>query len=157
MGSRDIEIREAADEDLETVASIARETLEEYVEASGGDTELFSADFLRSTLEDSRMLVAENDGRVVGYLQYQIRPDKLIVNGAAIRPDWQRQGIGTRLFRRGVDAGLEGGCQQVVISVQPENRSVYELYLRLGFVEGDNPSGWNQTLSMPMKQVLGLF
>ncbi len=157
MSNAEVSIRRGDVEDVPAVIDIARETLLEHVLASGGDPSFFSEEFLRSTLEDSSMLVAVVEDEVVGYLQFQVRAPNLMVNGAAIRPEHQRRGIGTRMFRMCTDIGAGEGCERVEISVQPTNESVHQLYLRMGFVEGENPSGWNQELAMSMDEVRALF
>ncbi|QDG51160.1 GNAT family N-acetyltransferase [Persicimonas caeni] len=159
MSETNLVIRPVDDADLAAVAEIARHTLRDFVVESGGDADLFNVDFLRSTLDASTILVAVDDDedQVVGYLQFQLRPPTLIVNGAAMRPAWQRRGVGTRLFGRAVERATEADCTRVDISVQPANESVYQLYLRLGFAEGDNPTGWNQELSMDIDRARRLL
>ncbi len=147
-------IREVREDDLPVLVDIASETLEHHVRASGGDPSLFTVDFLRSTLRETRVLVAEVDGEVVGYLQYQLKPPKIIFNGAAFRPAWQRRGFGSKLFAHAVSNAHAANCSTVIISVQPSNEEVYMLYQRLGFAEGENPSGWNREMSMSMEKVL---
>ena len=157
MTSPTVTLRPIRDQDLPAVTEVTKQTLEEHVRSSGGDVHLVTEEFLRSTLDQSRVLVALAEGDVVGFLQYQVRPPNLIANGAALRPEWQRRGIGERLFARAVAEASKEECKQVVISVQPTNRSVYDLYLRLGFREGENPSGWNQELHMGMAEALDLL
>ena len=150
-------IRQFQDSDLKTVVSIVKATLLDHVRDSGGDPSLVSEDFLRSTLSESQMLVVEGDGDVVGYLQYQVKPPDLMINGAALFPQWQRRGLGCRLFTAAVRQAASEGCTRVVISVQPTNVSIRDLYVRLGFIDGSNPSGWNQEMSMTMEDVLALL
>ena len=150
-------IRTVRDSDLPALAAIAAETMRPHVEASGGDPSLVTEDFLRSTLSESRVLVAEVAGDAAAFIQYQIRPPRLIVNGAAVSPALQRKGMGERLFARAVLEAKDEGCGEVIISVQPSNVGIHDLYRRLGFRDGENPSGWNQEMSMSMEGVLGLL
>jgi ribosomal protein S18 acetylase RimI-like enzyme len=150
-------IRPGTTDDVTRICEIVRETLLEHITASGGDADMVNEEFLLSTMEDSSLYVATVHDDVVGYIQFQVRPPKLIVNGAAVDPDFQKRGIGTELFRHCVEDGANAQCDEVAISVQPTNESIHQLYLRMGFVEGDNSSGWNQALSMSMKEVAGLF
>jgi len=149
--------RPIREEDIVAVLDICRQTLLEHINASGGDPSLFTEAFLRETLTKSEIQVATSDEQVIGYIQYQIRPPNVIINGAALTPTSQRQGVGSRLFAHAVQRADEQGCSRVVISVQPTNAGVHATYLRVGFVEGDNPEGWNQELSMPMAQALELL
>lgn len=141
-----ITLRRATESDLRAVLDIVHELLATHVEASGGDLETLTVDFLRATMEDSTMLVSELNGEPIGYLQYQIVPPALVVNGAAVRSAYQRQGIATHLFRHAVDDAAERGCDAVHISVQPTNVEVWETYLRHGFHEMEGESHWNLPL-----------
>ena len=141
-----IEVRQAMDSDLSTVVEILDEQLAHHVRASGGDVEILTEDFLRETLEDSKMLVAAVEGEPIGYLQYQIEPPRLVVNGTAIRATYQRRGLGTFLFAQVLEAAEARGCDTVEISVQPTNVEVWETYRRYGFREAPQDSEWNRRL-----------
>ena len=150
-------IRTVKEQDLPAITTIIKTTLEEHIIESGGAPDLVTEEFLRSTLEKSSMLVTEFQGEVIGYLQYQVCPPNLIINGTAIQPEHQRNGHGESMFAVAAQEATYSCCQEVIISVQPSNRGIYQLYKRLGFKEGENPSGWNQELRMSMKKTLTLL
>jgi ribosomal protein S18 acetylase RimI-like enzyme len=150
-------IRPAQDEDLAEVSRIALAALGEMMEQAGGSQHYLSEDFLRETSKQSTILVAEVDGRVVGYIQYQAHPPALQLNAAAFRPEFQGIGLGSQLFARAVQAGHEAGCIRVMNGVQPTNPEVHRLYLRMGFREEPSSEDWKVTLSMSMEHALGLL
>jgi len=102
--------------------------------AFGQPVEADLVDRLRRVRTDSLSLVGEDDG-VVGYILFT----PVVVESAerrvlgmglapmAVLPNYQRQGIGSQLVRRGLDIVLERGCPFVVVVGHPE------YYPRFGF------------------------
>ncbi len=112
---------------------------------------------LRETSTKSTILVAEVDGQVVGYIQYQSQPPDLGLNAAAFQPEFQGRGLGSQLFARAVRAGHEAGCVRVMNGVNPSNPEVHRLYLRMGFREEPSSEGWMVPLSMSMEHARGML
>lgn len=89
---------------------------------------------LRQACTDSLSLVAE-DGDVVGHILFtpvvvESSGRRIVGMGLApmaVRPERQREGIGSQLVRRGLDMLREGGCPFVVVVGHPE------YYPRFGF------------------------
>ena len=152
-----VTIRPVEDGDINAIIAICNKTLRQYIESSGGDVNTLTEEFLRSTLDETKVLVAKINEKVIGYIQYQIKDEDLVINGAALAPKFQRKGIGTKLFAAAVKSAHEKKCRRVIISVQPGNTEIYKLYLRLGFKEGENPSGWNQQLHADMQKALEIL
>ena len=125
----------ATDDALVAVKDILQEDLAHHVQASGGDSQTLTVEFLVQTLAASKMLVVDHGDDLLGYLQYQVRPPKIVVNGAAIRATYQGQGLGTRLLARALADAARQGCDTVEISVQPSNVAVWEMVRRQGFQE----------------------
>ena len=106
--------------------------------AFGQPLEADLVDTLRRTCAESLSLVAEGDGEddgVVGHLLFTpvvVESARRRVAGMglapmAVRPDRQRQGIGSQLVRRGLEILRERGCPFVVVVGHPE------YYPRFGF------------------------
>jgi putative acetyltransferase len=102
--------------------------------AFGQPAEADLVDRLRLACADSLSLVAE-DGAVVGHILFT----PVVVEGAAgdvigmglapmaVRPDRQREGIGSQLVKRGLEMLRERACPFVVVVGHPE------YYPRFGF------------------------
>jgi putative acetyltransferase len=102
--------------------------------AFGQPAEADLVDRLREACPDAVSLVARNEG-VVGHILFT----PVVVESAgrrvagmglapmAVLPDYQRQGIGSQLVRRGLDMLRERNCPFVVVVGHPE------YYPRFGF------------------------
>lgn len=95
--------------------------------AFGQAAEADLVDKLRRACAEALSLVAEDDGAIVGHILFT----PVVVEGPvtlgmglapmAVRPDRQRQGIGSQLVRRGLDSLRERGCPFVVVVGHPES------------------------------------
>jgi len=88
-------------------------------------------------------LVAEINGKIIGHILFTrlvivsqdgIRHDSLTLAPMAVRPDKQRQGIGTELVKHGLAKARELGFDSVIVLGHKE------FYPRFGFVPS---SRWN--------------
>ena len=118
--------------------------------AFGQPAEADLIDKLRRTCADAVSLVAE-DSEVVGHVLFTpvvVEGDGQPVHGMglapmAVRPDRQRQGIGSQLVRRGLQVLNERGCPFVVVVGHPE------YYPRFGFERASNHGLRSQWEGMP--------
>jgi len=91
-------------------------------------------------------LVAEEDGNIVGHIAFSpVRVDGAAAEGTgvglaplAVLPDRQRQGIGSRLVRDGLEASERAGYGFVVVMGAPA------LYRRFGFDRADRSGLGNE-------------
>jgi GNAT superfamily N-acetyltransferase len=49
-----------------------------------------------------------------------------------VRDDWQRRGIGSHLFRRLIEIGLQAGITEFNADVLPENSGMLKIFHRSG-------------------------
>ncbi|UAL30770.1 GNAT family N-acetyltransferase [Nocardioides rotundus] len=86
------------------------------------------------------VIVAEQDGRVVGYAIVQrtsLMPSHghvLMVNGVAVDPALQGRGLGRRLVRAAQDEAVRRGARKLSLRVLSTNPSAVHLYESCGFV-----------------------
>jgi ribosomal protein S18 acetylase RimI-like enzyme len=74
----------------------------------------------------------EVEGTRVGMMQLFELPDAVEVGEIQIAPEYQNNGIGTRVLRDTI-ARAHTGRKKVVLSTGLQNRRAFQLYLRLGF------------------------
>jgi putative acetyltransferase len=101
--------------------------------AFGQPAEADLVDGLRTACAEALSFVAEDGTEIVGHILFT----PVVLEGRfeagmglapmAVRPDRQRQGIGSQLVRRGLDALRERGCPFVVLVGHPA------YYPRFGF------------------------
>lgn len=80
-------------------------------------------------------LVAEEDGRVAGYIGSQTCGDESDVMNVAVHPDYRRRGIAEALVNALVEElkAIESRC--LTLEVRASNVPAIALYEKLGFVE----------------------
>ncbi len=85
--------------------------------------------------KDWGALVAETDGRIVGYACYLVVVDEAHVANIAVHPDYRRKSVAKRLLDRILVVAREESCVQVFLEVRPSNTAARTFYEHAGFVE----------------------
>jgi ribosomal-protein-alanine N-acetyltransferase len=78
-------------------------------------------------------VVAELDGRVVGYQFNDLDGEHGHLTRVAVHPDFQGQGIGVRLMAEAIDFFQAVGVRVVTLNTQQDNVSAQRLYRWFGF------------------------
>lgn len=105
---------------------------------TAADTDIDADPF--ADADPSDHLVAELDGRVVGYVLVELasplRSNRhvAIINGLAVHPDAGRQGIGRRLVDQAVADAADRGIRKLRLRVLSTNPAAIALYRSAGFV-----------------------
>ncbi len=81
----------------------------------------------------SRVIVAEENDRVVGFIVYWIITTELHLLNLAIDPQWRRRGIASSLVEHLVERGRKERRTEILLEVRITNRSARDLYHRFGF------------------------
>jgi ribosomal-protein-alanine N-acetyltransferase len=84
---------------------------------------------------DRAAVVAEQEGRVVGYAVLVVTGESADVRRIAVAPAAQRAGVGTALLSALLAAAADLGCREVFLEVRADNAAAGRLYDRLGFTE----------------------
>lgn len=78
-------------------------------------------------------LVAESDGRIVGYAGAYLLPPDSDVQTIAVSPEAHGQGIGRALLEELIAIAVRHGCTQMLLEVRSDNESAIGMYERFGF------------------------
>lgn len=141
-------VRPAEERDVPAIQKIAREAWDEtYAEIVGRVEREEILDHLcsrRSLLEDigrhdSFFFVATLDDGVVGFAELVAEGKAGEVARIAVRPDWQRRGVATRLLRRGLAALAAGGAGEVTAGIEIQDVACRQLFERNGFRAAEAP------------------
>lgn len=91
-------------------------------------------------------LVAEVDGRVVGYAGMWLILDEAHVTNVALLPVYRGRGLGTALMGALCELAKTVGAQRMTLEVRPSNIAAQRLYGKLGFAaRGVRPGYYTDT------------
>jgi len=94
-----------------------------------------SSDSLRDIVAARRVMIAEVDGKLVGFLRWGLFWDQVpFMNLLWVLPDRRGQGVGTALVGAWEKSRLAAGHDLVLTSTMSNERSQH-LYRRLGYVD----------------------
>ena len=88
------------------------------------------------------MLVARIDGpqaflaermRIAGFVVSRVIARELHINNIAVRPEFQKMGIGSQLLNGALVAGAKQNCLATFLEVRDSNRAAQRLYEHCGF------------------------
>lgn len=97
------------------------------------------ASFTQEIKENSMAfyIVAEIDGKIVGYAGLWCIVDEGHITNVAVHPDFRRRGIGEALVSVLLTHTIENGILSHTLEVRESNEAAISLYTKFGFV----PSG----------------
>lgn len=113
--------------------------------------EAWSQPVFKSELDlipDQRMYwVATESGKVVGYSGVAVIDDFADVATIAVAKDFQRKGIGTKLFQQILDYAKDHEVHRVFLEVRTNNKTAIEMYKKYGFeIVAERPNYYGPAL-----------
>ncbi len=85
-------------------------------------------------MQREHFFVAQSDDELVGYAVGYVSRDIGKVFSIAVRPTFQRRGVGKTLLVRLLKSLLDAGADTVLLEVRLSNRAAQGLYRSVGFV-----------------------
>lgn len=81
----------------------------------------------------ARSILAEVNGRIVGYVLYWLLPGALDIHNLAVHVDFRRQGIARLLLGRVLSQAKAQSAARVMLEVRKSNLPAQKLYESIGF------------------------
>ena len=81
----------------------------------------------------ARSILAEVNGRIVGYVLYWLLPGALDIHNLAVHVDFRRQGIARLLLGRVLSQAKAQSVTRVMLEVRKSNLLAQKLYESIGF------------------------
>jgi len=121
-------------------AGISAELIRELARAEG-ETSPVTPEFVRDYLAHpgSHILLAEEDGQVVGLLSYSAHPDLFHaglcgeIEALVVREEARGKGVGQTLVEQVMAIAEEQGWAEVSVSTMPDNTGALHFYRKMGF------------------------
>ncbi len=83
--------------------------------------------------QHGRFVVAEHQGRVVGYVCSWLIIDEAHILNIAVRPDCRQRGTGQALLRQTLAHARQVGARRATLEVRRSNRAAIGMYRKFGF------------------------
>lgn len=99
----------------------------------------FTVPWTRSTYEELaplssiRIWVAWHDDELVGYMLYQSWGEEMELHSVAVKPELQRNGIGSQLLEHMLVEASKRGITHIYLLVRHSNKAARALYRTFGF------------------------
>jgi GNAT superfamily N-acetyltransferase len=137
----DLEIRPATEDDIPAIVDMLADDPLGAARESPDDLSPYLAALKRlSDDPHQHLVVAVQDGRVVGTLQLTLIPGlsrkgatRSIIEAVRIHADARGGGLGSRLIEWAVDQSRREGCQLVQLTSDASRTDAHRFYERLGF------------------------
>jgi len=102
------------------------------------DDEVILSDYWDDAFDKESILVAEQDGRVVGTIElakaYKARFGYFgVLRRFVVHPDYRSRGIGRQLLSYAFAEARRMRCNALELSVDPRNERAHRFYEKLGF------------------------
>ena len=82
----------------------------------------------------ARSLLAEVNGRIVGYILFWLLADEIDIHNVAVHSEFRRRGIGRLLIEQVVLEARRRGSTRVTLEVRRSNLAAQKLYESIGFI-----------------------
>ena len=79
-------------------------------------------------------MVAERDGKIVGFMIYELHKARLRLLNFAVAPEARRQNVGGQMVRRLIDKLSQQRRKEIVLEVRETNLAAQLFFKRLGFL-----------------------
>ena len=122
-----VNVRYMGSADVPAVVGLEAEIFPDPWPASAFAEQLADNDWLN--------LVAEADGRVIGYASFLMAAGEGHLANIAVHPAHRRKSVAKKLLDRILEIAVENGCGVMFLEVRPSNIEAIAFYHRFGFEE----------------------
>jgi ribosomal protein S18 acetylase RimI-like enzyme len=132
--SREIAIRRARGEDVDTVKAIVRDAYARYVPRMGREPAPMRADYA-ALVGEELVWVAARGEEIVGVVVLRPGAATMLLENVAVAPAWQRRGVGRALIGFAEDRARAVGAREITLYTNELMTENLALYPALGYEE----------------------
>lgn len=118
-------VRPMTSEDIDGVFEVEKNCFEDYWSKQSFRDELKN--------KNARYLIAETDGKIVGYIGIWLIIDEGHITNVAVHSDFRGRKIGNELMKEMVNLCRENGIVAMTLEVRASNTVAQNLYKKYGF------------------------
>ena len=130
-----------AKENLELVVSLRLMEEADLAEVVRLERDIFPDPWPRSAfvdlLDDDRWhtLIAESDGKLIGYACYLAEAEECHLANIAVHADYRRKSVAKQILGHILEVAAEKGCEEILLEVRVSNQQAISFYRGFGFEE----------------------
>jgi ribosomal protein S18 acetylase RimI-like enzyme len=140
-----ITLRKASLADVETISALTDAAYAKYIPLIGRKPQPMSADYFKMVVEDTIWLLSVED-QLAGVLVLVYEPETLLIYSVAIRPEYQKQGLGRHLLAWAEGEALLAGYRSIRLYTNERFTYNIDLYRSLGYQETSREALLNSIL-----------
>lgn len=108
---------------------------------------------------DTLVLTARDRAALAGFAIMQFGEESAHLSLFAVRPDWQRQGVGARMLQWLTESALTAGIGSIDLELRERNAGARSFYLRQGFAETARIPGYYRGVetAVRMRRAIGIM
>ena len=91
-----------------------------------------------------RTLIAENDGKLIGYACYLAEAGECHLANIAVHADYRRKSVAKQILGHILEVAAENGCEEILLEVRASNQQAISFYRGFGFEELHECPGYYQ-------------
>jgi ribosomal protein S18 acetylase RimI-like enzyme len=132
----DISLRPATAADVPRLTELVGAAYGHYVERIGGPPRPMTDDYAE-VVRDHEVVVAEDDGEIVGLVVLGVDDEGFFVDNVAVDPARQGRGVGRALLEHAEAAARDAGFDSIYLYTHERMVENLALYCRIGYIEYD--------------------
>lgn len=129
-----INIRRATIHDVEAISALTNAAYTKYIPLIGRKPQPMTADYSKMVAETPVWLLFI-DKHLAGVLVLIYEPENILIYNVAIKPEFQKQGLGRRLLAWAEQQAMQDGFQLIRLYTNEHFEENLRLYVRLGYRE----------------------
>ncbi|MCR5833952.1 MAG: ribosomal protein S18-alanine N-acetyltransferase [Selenomonadaceae bacterium] len=123
----EIVFRKMIADDAEEVAAL---DLKSFGTRDAWDSDYF---FYTAGVDQAEYIVGESHGKIIACAGVGFFEDASEIETIAVMPEYQRQGVGTKLFAELLDTITARHAEMIFLEVRPSNTAAVNFYEKIGF------------------------
>ena len=147
-----IRIRKAGRQDVNAIAAITDSAYTKYIPLIGRKPQPMTADYARMVVDNSIWLLTV-ESQPVGVLVLIYEPDNVLIYSVAIKPEYQKKGLGRRLLAWAEGQAIQAGYRSIRLYTNEHFKENIRLYKSLSYQETTREPYLNSTLVHMKKQL----
>jgi ribosomal protein S18 acetylase RimI-like enzyme len=147
-----IRIRKASVDDVEVISALTDAAYTKYIPLIGRKPQPMTTDYSKMVVDNSIWLLSL-ENQPIGVLVLIYEPENILIYNVAIKPEYQKQGLGRRLLAWAEQLAIQAGYRSIRLYTNERFEENIRLYKWLGYQETGRESLLNSTIVHLTKQL----